>query len=325
MHSLLETGRKSGLRQPGGVSCEEEAGFLVMRFRARYNLVLLCALASWMAACGRTREPVTPASGLRVVASIPPIADFARQVGGDRVQVETLVPAGASPHTYEPTPAQLRAVVLARVLVLNGVGLEFWADKVISSADNADLAIVTVSDGMKIIAGDADEPGGNPHTWLNPVNAMLQVEKIRDVFIQADPGGAGAYRANAEKYLEQLRVLDGEIRAEVAGFSSRQFIAFHSAWSYFAGEYGLEEAAVIERSPGRDASPSEIAEIIMKAREIKARAIFAEPQFSARAAETIADECEARVLFLNPLGIPPDYRYVDLMRYNMSQIAEALR
>ena len=295
------------------------------RIRVRYSLILLCALSLWMTACGGAREPGSPASGLRVVASIPPMADFARQVGGDRVQVETLVPAGASPHTYELTPSQLRAVARARVLVLNGVGLEFWADKVISSADNPNLTVVTVSKGMKIIEGDAEEPGGNPHTWLNPVNAMLQVEEIRDAFIQADPGGAGVYRANAEKYLEQLRVLDGEIRAAVAGFSSRQFIAFHAAWAYFAGEYGLQEAAVIERSPGRDASPSEIAEIIMKATEIKAKAIFAEPQFSAKAAETIAGECGARVLFLNPLGIPPEYRYLDLMRYNMSQISEALR
>ena len=295
------------------------------RYRARTILILFGAFCLAMAACGVPGGSGSPEPGLQVVASILPLADFARQVGGDRAQVETLVPAGASPHTYDPTPAQLRSVAHAHVLVLNGVGLEFWADKVISSAGNPDLAVVMVSEGMKIIEGDADEPGGNPHTWLDPVHAMLQVEKIRDAFVEADPAGAGVYRSNAEKYLEALRALDKDIRAEVAGFASRQFIAFHAAWAYFAREYGLQEAAVIERSPGREASPFEIAEIITKAREIKARAIFAEPQFSARAAETIADECGAKVLFLNPLGIPPDYRYLDLMRYNMSQISAALR
>ncbi len=126
---------------------------------------------------------------MQVVASILPLADFARQVGGDRLRLEALIPAGASPHTYELTPEQLKAVSRAKVLILNGVGLEFWADKVISAAANPDLEVVTASDGIRILAGDEDSPGGNPHTWLSPKNAMVQVEKIRDAFIKADPAG----------------------------------------------------------------------------------------------------------------------------------------
>jgi zinc transport system substrate-binding protein len=133
-------------------------------------LFLLLSLA--FSACGQSAPYVRSDGKLAVVASILPLADFARQVGGNRIDVVVLVPAGASPHTYEPTPAQLLAVARARVLVLNGVGLEFWAEKVISSAGNPDLKVVTVSEGVKIIAGDPDEPGGNPHTWLSPVNAM---------------------------------------------------------------------------------------------------------------------------------------------------------
>jgi ABC-type Zn uptake system ZnuABC Zn-binding protein ZnuA len=234
------------------------------------------------------------------------------------------VPAGASPHTYELTPAQLKAVMRARVLVLNGLGLEFWSDKVVSSAANPDLIIVKFSEGLKIISGDADQPGGNPHTWLSPANVMRQVGKIREALIQADPAGAAVYRANAEKFLGELRWLDEEIRKAVAGFPSKRFIAFHAAWSYFAADYGLEETAVVERRPGQEPSPAEIADIVRKAKEIQARAIFAEPQFSTKAAEVIAEECGARVLLLNPLGLPPDYRYLDLMRYNLSQISSAL-
>jgi zinc transport system substrate-binding protein len=154
---------------------------------------------------------------------------------------------------------------------------------------------------------------------------MTQVEKIRDALAGADPGRASVYRANTEQYLRELRRLDVEIRTAVAGFTSRQVISFHAAWSYFLAEYGLQEAAVIEQRPGQSPSPAEIIAIVEKAREIKARAIFAEQQFSPKAAEAIAGECGARVLFLNPLGEPPDYRYVDLMRSNLRQMSLALK
>ncbi len=196
-------------------------------------------------ACGGSPPQRVLGNKIHIVASILPLADFARQVGGERVDVEVLVPAGASPHTYELTPAQLRAVSHARLLVLNGAGLEFWANKVISSANNPRLIVVTLSDGLKIIAGETDEPGGNPHTWLSPINAMHDVEKIRDALVQADPAGAETYRISTEKYLGELRKLDSEIRAAATGFSSRKFIAFHAAWAYFANDYGLEEVDVM--------------------------------------------------------------------------------
>ncbi len=293
--------------------------------RVFHGLLLGILLAILFSACGTTAQPEKPDARLRVVASILPLADFARRVGGERVRVDVLVPAGASPHTYEITPEQLKAVTHARVLILNGVGLEFWADKVISSANNPDLTVVVASDGIKILAGDEDSPGGNPHTWLSPQKAMLQVEKIRDAFANADPAAAEVYRRNTDKFLHELRTLDQEIRTAVAGFPDRKIISFHAAWSYFAADYGLEEAGVVEARPGQEPSPSEIAGIIRKVRQIKAKAIFAEPQFSTKAAEAIAEESGIRVLLLNPLGQPPEYHYLDMMRFNLSQISLALR
>ncbi len=262
---------------------------------------------------------------LPVAASILPLADFARQVGGERVAVETLVPPGASPHTYEPTPAQLRLLSRARVLVLNGVGLEFWADKLISAARNPRLIVVRTAAGLPILASDPDEPGGNPHVWLSPLGAIHQVEAIRDALIRADPAGADGYRANAERYVGRLRALDQEIRATVATFRTRKFIVYHPAWAYFARDYGLEQAAVIERSPGQEPSPAEVAAIIRTARAIGAKAIFAEPQFSTKAARVIAEESGAQVLLLDPLGRPPTYRYLDTMRYDLAQMRKALQ
>jgi zinc transport system substrate-binding protein len=260
-----------------------------------------------------------------VVASILPLADFARQVGGDRVLVETLVPPGASPHTYELTPSQLQAVSQAKVLVLNGIGLEYWADKMISAANNPTLVVVKTADGLDIIAGDEHASGGNPHVWLSPRNAIHQVEGIRDALIRADPAGTDTFRANAHRYTGELSALDREIRDTAAMFRGRKFIAFHVAWVYLARDYGLEQSAVIETTPGKEPSPAEIAEIVRTAKAIGAKAIFAEPQFSSKAAAVIAEESGAQVLFLNPLGQPPDYRYIDLMRYNLNEMSKALK
>jgi ABC-type Zn uptake system ZnuABC Zn-binding protein ZnuA len=126
------------------------------------------------------------------------------------------------------------------VLVLNGIDLEYWADEVISAVANPDLIVVTTSDGLDILTDEGRESSGNPHVWLSPLNAIHQVEAIRDALLEADPAGADAYRANADEYIAKLQVLDREIRQTVAAFSSREVIAFHAAWVYFARDYGLE-------------------------------------------------------------------------------------
>ena len=290
-----------------------------------YWIILLFVFTLGLSACSAQSSALLSDDDMLVVASILPLADFARQVGGDHVQVETLVPPGASPHTYELTPAQLRSISRARLLVLNGVGLEYWADDIVSAANNPDLVIVNTSEGLTIMAGDEDGIAGNPHVWLSPLNAIHQVEMIRDALIKADPSGKDKYLTNADGYIGELQNLDGEIRQAVSAFSSWEFIAFHAAWVYFARDYGLKQAAVIETTPGKEPSPAEVVEIINTARTIGAKAIFAEPQFSSKAAEVIAEESGAQVLFLNPLGQPPDYRYIDLMRNNLSEIGEALK
>jgi zinc transport system substrate-binding protein len=278
------------------------------------------------ACAGGTNSSPARDDRLLVTASIAPLADFARQVGGDHVGVITLVPPGASPHTFEPIPSQVAQMAKARVLVLNGVGLEYWSGRLIEGADNPKLVVVDTSQGIDILERDGDGSGGNPHIWLDPQNAIAQVSHIRDALIQADPANAGDYRANAERYVNELRTLDQEIADEEATWSKREFIAFHPAWVYFARRYGLKQAAVIEVAPGREPSPAEVVHIIETAQHIGARAIFAEPQFSAKAAHTLAEESGAQVLFLDPLGSSlRDSCYLNLMRYNVAQMANALR
>ncbi len=292
-------------------------------------MILACILAATLAGCSGSPVgdvPATTSKQLPVVVSIAPLADFVQQVGGARVKVTTLVPAGTSPHTYVLSPAQAVAVSDARVLVLNGIGLEYWADKVIAAANNPDLVVVNTSQGIPVLAGDADESGGNPHVWLNPLYAIRQVERIRDGLIQADPDGRPTYESRAAAYIATLQALDAEIAQQVASWPSREFVAFHPSFAYFAERYDLVQAAVIETTPGREPSAAELAELIATVRRVQARAIFAEPQLSAKVAETIAQETHTQLLYLDPLGATiASGRYVDLLRYNVTQFAKALQ
>ena len=275
--------------------------------------------------CGRTEKQKS--GKMLVAASIAPLADFAREVGGQKVNVELLVPAGASPHTYQLNPDQMSVLHNASVLVLNGIGLEYWADKAIDAANNPKLIIVHTADGLPTIdtPDDSDHKGGNPHVWLDPKMAIHQVEAIRDAYIKADPKNADYYRNNSKEYVAKLMALDADIRKQVHAFSHKKFIAFHPAWAYFAREYGLTQEAVIETSPGKEPSPAEIRTIVDKARTLKAKAIFAESQFSPKAAKVIADEVGAKVIILDPLGEPPSYNYIQTMHDNLNRMSEALK
>lgn len=289
------------------------------------SIAFLCLALALLAGCGV--QPTSPPGQIKVAVSIPPIADFVRQVGGNQVVVETLVPPGASVHTYEPTPQQARFVAEADVLVLNGVGLEFWAKDMIDASGNVQLLVMDTSQGIVILQEEGEgQTSGNPHVWLDPRNARAQVEHVRDALILADPAHGDDYAQNAQTYVAQLESLDAEIQAEVNGWAHKEFISFHTAFTYFAQRYGLKAAAVIEESPGKEPSPDYLAKVVDIARSIPARAIFAEPQLSPKVAETIAEESDKQVITLDPLGgVAGRETYIELMRHNVAQMAKALK
>ena len=302
--------------------------------KACYLVALATVLVALLAGAACTSS--TDSGKLKVVATILPLADFVRNVGGGSVEVTTLMSAADSPHTWEPLPAQVKTIADARLIVINGAGLEFWIEKVIDAAANPDLIVVDTSifpgmEGLLLTAdeeghGDDSEHGVNPHIWLDPALAQKQVEAIAQALIMVDPGNKDRYLENAAAYVAELKSLDDEIRDTTETFAVRQFIAFHPAWSYFAKRYGLVEAAVIEETPGQDSSAHK-KEVIDLARELNIKTIFAEPQFNAEAAQSIADEVGAEVLFLDPIGNPdlPDRdSYIEIMRYNVDQMRLAM-
>jgi zinc transport system substrate-binding protein len=279
---------------------------------------LLVVLTLAFLACSPT-ESKRHQDKLLVVVSINPLADLVGRVGGERVDVTQLVPPGASPHTYEPTPSQVGRLARARLLVLVGLDFEFWAEDMVDAVGNPRLVVADTSAAIEPI-------DRNPHTWLDPRNAILQVESIRDSLQQVDPEGRRVYEQNAERLVDELRALDQEIEKEIGSWSFHSFVAFHPAWSYFAKRYGLEQAAVVEETPGHEPSMDEMAHVIETAKAIGARAIFAEPQLPPEVAETIAEETGASVLLLDPIGgaeAPDDY--LGLIRYNVQTMAKAMK
>jgi zinc transport system substrate-binding protein len=275
-----------------------------------------------LVACGDDNQ----GTELKVVASIFPLADFARNVGQDKIEVITLLPPGADPHSYGPKPGQVRDMAEARVFIKNGAGLELWAEKLVSAADHH-LVEIDTSEGIELVMDDES----NPHIWLDPVLAQEQVRDIRDALIEVDPQNREFYQGNAQRYLAELDLLAADIRREVNTFSTTKFIAFHPAWSYFAQRFGLSEVAVIEsRHSVEPLTPSHLAKVIERGKHEGVRVIFAKLRATPRAKQTVKDvaaEIDAEVIYLDPMG-GPDLEdrdtYLKLMRYNLGRISQAM-
>lgn len=270
--------------------------------------------------------------GIEVVVSIYPLKDIVEQVGGEKVKVDFIIPPGASPHTFEPRPSDIRRLSNAKVLFMIGGGLEFWSEKVLRSL-NRRPRVVILSQGLPLLKedhghGDGGEGIFDPHIWLDPVMVMTMVDRIRDALIDIDPSNKVYYSRRAQEFKEELKRLHSKITESVKGFRTKEIVTFHSAWNYFSRRYGLKVIGIIEESPGKEASPAHIASIIEGIRRTKSGVVFAEPQFNPKAAEAIARETGARLFFLDPIGGPHIKgrdNYVGLMNYNLSVLEKALR
>jgi len=283
---------------------------------------------------------------LPVIASIYPIADMVQQVGGDHVDVAFVLPAGASPHTFEPKPSLVKKFSSARIFFMVGAGLEYWAEKFINLAGPG-LTTVVLSKGVSLIhtAGHHHEDEAehhharlgisghessvaNPHIWIDPVIAKSMVNKITAALCEVDHQHVTYYKERGQRYLEKLDELDQMIQKTVSTFGIRKYVSFHASWAYFARRYGLEPSGVIEAAPGRNPTPIQIKNIVAMIKKYHIRAVFAEPQLNPRAAEIIAREAGVNVLLLDPLGGPNlkgRSTYIDLMKYNLNVMQEAMK
>ncbi len=264
------------------------------------------------------------------IATTSTLASLVTTVADGHLQVRSLVPVGASPETYEPSPQDFVALNEAAVVFENGSGLESWLSKLLANAKKAQ--VVVLSDALP---RDVSHPGGeqftNPHFWLDPHYAALYVDAIENALASVDPAHAAAYRSNAAAEKKKLRALDGWITREIATIpeGQRAMIADHDAWYYFDRRYGIEDVGAIERSPRREPSAADLAALIAQARAHHVRAIFAEPEFSPRLAKQLADSAGIATvtdLYDDSLGTTPELSTYDgMMRHDVNTIVQALR
>jgi manganese/iron transport system substrate-binding protein len=305
--------------------------------------LLLTILLMLVVACGggqtSTATPGTPR--LTVVATTTVFGDLVKQVGGDRVDVHSLVPKGGEVHTFDPAPSDAAKLTGARLLVLNGLGLDDWLLSFAEQAGAANVPVIELGEDLAeveyIAGGEEEHPGEpagehrfNPHLWLNIEYARLYVDRIRLKLIEIDPAGQQTYDANAGAFDARLVALDASVRQQMSSIPAdeRRVVSFHDAFPYFAAAYDLEIVGVVVAAPGQEPSAAEVGALISAIREAGVKAILAESQFSDELAQTIAAETGATVvgnLYTDTLGDPPVDSYEAAMRYDVEQITAALR
>lgn len=255
---------------------------------------------------------------LRVVTSLELFADMVREVGGDRVDVEALLPSGADPHTFELSPASVADVARGDIVFVNGLGLEGNVLDIVEQ--NAGGMIVVLTDGLETI-------NDNPHLWLDVRRGSRYVETIRDALIEEDNGGRDDYEANASAYLAKLDRLDREMEAAIGAIpiASRQLVTFHDAFPYLAARYGMTIVGVVVPSPGQEPSARDIAELSQTLQNGGVKAAFKEPQFSSEVLKQAANDAGVQLFDLLSDAYEDGVgSYVELMRFNLAQLQAGL-
>ena len=271
----------------------------------------------------RREIPKTPSSKIRVAASFYIPAEFARQIGGEKVDVISITPSGVEPHEYEPTPGEIADVYSTKLFIYQGGVFDAWAGRLRDDLVTRGVKVVSVMDSFGLKNAD-------PHIWLDPDLARREAEIIRGALIEIDPVNAFLYQKNSVDYLNVISLLDEEYKKGLAQCAKKDFVVSHSAFGRLAGRYGLFPHSIVGASSEEEPSPGRIAEIIKLARAKGIKHIFTEPLVSSRAVETIARETGAEILTLNPIegltekDAADGKNYISLMRENLQNLRQAL-
>lgn len=281
--------------------------------------------------------PAVAQDRLKVAATFSILADFVSNVGGDRVEVVTLVGPNADAHVYSPSPADARKLIDAQLVFVNGLGFEGWIERLVK-ASGAKAPMIVASKGVRPrrMAEAGHDHGharsaADPHAWQSVANAKIYIGNIRDALVAKDPAGKAIYEANANAYLAKLDALDREVREVIGRIPQqrRRVITSHDAFGYFQAAYGLEFISPQGVSTEAEASARDVARIITQIRKQKIPAVFMENVTDPRLLKRIADETGARIggtLYSDALTDSggPAPSYIELMRHNLKQFADAL-
>ncbi|NLC67443.1 MAG: zinc ABC transporter substrate-binding protein [Clostridiaceae bacterium] len=308
--------------------------------------VVILILAACFTGCGnddRGAENQDETGKVSVCASFYVMYDFAGKIGGDKVTVTNLLPAGSDPHTWEPSPRDIVNIQNADVLVYNGAGMERWIDKVLASIENDDITTVDASMNVKLLEVKLQIPGRepvdeeqghghvyDPHVWLDPSRAKIQMRAITDAFIEADPENKDYYEKNYEHYAKELDKLDDEYREAAARFTKKDVVVSHAAFGYLCDAYGLNQVAVSGLDGESEPTGSRMVDVSDFIKENRVGYVFVDKHASAKVMESISKSTGARMEVLNPVAslspeeIKAGKDYFMIMRENLEVLKKAL-
>ena len=300
---------------------------------SRMATVLIAALsvAATVAACqGPGSSAGSPASdGLKVVTTTTVFADIVRNIGGDRVAVSSIIPAGVGPEDYEPKPDDAKLLSDAELIISNGVGLDDFLDDLLASGSGGSTPGLVLGEGIPTVTENGEE---NPHFWLDPSLVREHyVPKVAAKLAEVDPAGRATFDAAATAYSAALDALDAELKAKVEAVpeANRKLVTFHDAFPYFARHFGFVLVGVILQNPGQEPTAAELAALVDQVKAAGVKAVFSEAQFSPKLAETLAMEAGitnvVTTLYNDSLGPPPADTYIGLMRWDVDRIVAALK
>ena len=308
----------------------------------------LLALALVLVGCvapRQTNDSSSGGKGFKVMTTFLPITLFTRAVAGDCADVTALIPPNTGPHDFQSKPGDLAALREARVLVKNGLGMEAYLEKLVSSSGNSQLVVIDSSRGIATI-DSPEEPGHteaehgkeqghghahgevNPHIWLDPLRAVQQVENIRDGLVKADPSCAEGYRRNAEAFTTQLRALNTELAGQLKPFQGKTFVAFHDFAPYFAERFGLKAEFMVD-VPEINPSPADLQRVSEIVERTQLRALLTEPQEGNRSFNALARDLGVKISVFDPMETASEQAsrdpgtYLSVMRRNVADLRQA--
>ncbi|MEB3332562.1 MAG: zinc ABC transporter substrate-binding protein [Synechococcaceae cyanobacterium] len=301
--------------------------------------VALCLLLTGCAPAVRRDQAPAPAARLKVVTTVAPVTLLTRSVAGDCAEVTPLLPPGSGPHGFQSRPQDLLRLQRARLLVINGLGLESFLEPLLRSAGNPSLTLIDSSQGIRVLAAQSSEwqaqhasgarGPANPHIWLDPQRAIQQLQTIRDGLIRADPACAAGYRRRADRLIDQLRQLDAELAAMLTPLAGRSFVVLHDFAPYFAERYRLKEIHLLH-DPEQPPAPSDLRRVSEAVRRGRIRALLRPPQEASAAFDGLARDLSVGVEPFSPLEILTAAElddagsYARLMRANAAAMRRAL-
>ena len=286
--------------------------FSLLRSKSFFSVSGALLLMAFLVSCGTPQKTNrnSDQSKLNVVSTFLPITLFTEAVAGECATVTSLIPPNLGPHDFQATPVDISALSNASVLVKNGLGMEYFLDKLIISANNNSLQVVDTSRGVAVIRSDDDQDEAkqrgqeygevNPHIWLDPLRAVQQVENIRDGLVKADPDCADGYTKRAAAYASQLKGLNTTIATQLKPFRGQTFIAFHDFAPYFAERYGLKADFVVD-VPEMNPTPEDLQRVSKKVQQSQLKALLSEPQEGDRSFNALALDLGVKVVTFDPL------------------------